>query len=298
MRQLFGLLLICCVFSACSKEAEQKQAQAPSVSEPAISSSGELSVQLVPSEPTRTSRIKAMVSSSRGAALDLIWRVNGQKVETQGTLLAPGVFVKGDVITVEVNSEGERVESSVVVRNTPPRIIRAEFESTAVQTGRDIKIIPEAVDEDGDDLSFSYLWIVNGEELSWIDGSVLSAERFKKGDEIDVVITPHDGESAGETFSGAAFQIPNAPPYFVSVPATSFKANTYTYRVEARDPEGDPIAYSLEAAPAGMTIDSSSGMVRWEIGQNQAGEQPVRIVATDSDGVRAVQEYVLTISYQ
>jgi len=41
---------------------------------------------------------------------------------------------------------------------------------------------------------------------------------------------------------------------------------TFVYDVDATDPDGDALTFSLVAAPSGMTIDPASGLVRWTPG--------------------------------
>jgi hypothetical protein len=64
----------------------------------------------------------------------------------------------------------------------------------------------------------------------------------------------------------------------------------------AEDPDGDLITYSLVAPPAGMTIDSKTGMIQWKIGGDQAGNHTIEIVAQDPEGAKTSQKYILAIT--
>jgi len=56
----------------------------------------------------------------------------------------------------------------------------------------------------------------------------------------------------------------NHPPQITSTPVTSATVGeAYTYDVAATDPDGDTLTYSLLAAPTGMTINSSTGLINW-----------------------------------
>ena len=46
---------------------------------------------------------------------------------------------------------------------------------------------------------------------------------------------------------------------------------TYAYPVQAVDPDGDPLSYSLSTQPAGMTIDPVSGLISWPALASSAG---------------------------
>jgi RHS repeat-associated protein len=70
---------------------------------------------------------------------------------------------------------------------------------------------------------------------------------------------------------------------------------TYLYDVEAVDPDGDAVAYSLDAAPPGMTINAASGLVNWPVTSREAGDHNVTVRAQDPQGASDTQSYTLTI---
>ena len=56
----------------------------------------------------------------------------------------------------------------------------------------------------------------------------------------------------------------NSSPVIESDPVTTAKEGVaYTYDVEATDPNGDTLTYSLTTSPAGMTINSATGVINW-----------------------------------
>ena len=56
----------------------------------------------------------------------------------------------------------------------------------------------------------------------------------------------------------------NNSPVIESNPITSAKEEVaYTYDVEATDPDGDTLTYSLTTSPTGMTINSTTGVITW-----------------------------------
>ncbi|MBI4181759.1 MAG: hypothetical protein HY520_02220, partial [Candidatus Aenigmarchaeota archaeon] len=56
----------------------------------------------------------------------------------------------------------------------------------------------------------------------------------------------------------------NLPPAITSIPPLrAFAGTLYTYDVEAIDPDNNPITYSLPQAPAGMIINTTSGLIQW-----------------------------------
>jgi len=65
---------------------------------------------------------------------------------------------------------------------------------------------------------------------------------------------------------------------------TTVLAGSYGYDVDATDPEGDPVTYSLTQAPAGMTIDPMTGVIDWMPGEADLGSHDVTVRATALGG--------------
>lgn len=58
----------------------------------------------------------------------------------------------------------------------------------------------------------------------------------------------------------------NDPPQAgTGSPAAAIPGLVWQWDYSAVDPEGEPLAYSLEGAPQGMTIDPDTGKVRWDV---------------------------------
>jgi hypothetical protein len=56
----------------------------------------------------------------------------------------------------------------------------------------------------------------------------------------------------------------NHAPIITSTPDTTATINqTYAYNVDAIDPDGDTLTYSLTISPTGMTINSTTGLINW-----------------------------------
>jgi len=78
---------------------------------------------------------------------------------------------------------------------------------------------------------------------------------------------------------------PNQPPVVYSTPiATATTGIVYTYDVNATDPNGGALAYSLATGPSGMTIDGNSGLIRWTPPTTQTGSHSVSVRVQDSSG--------------
>ncbi|MEW8539447.1 MAG: putative Ig domain-containing protein [Candidatus Thiodiazotropha endolucinida] len=87
----------------------------------------------------------------------------------------------------------------------------------------------------------------------------------------------------------------NKPPVFTSTPLLTAEVGVvYHYDVDAIDRQGDPVRYSLKSFPAGMSIDSESGLITWT--PPQTGEYKVTVRAVDDAGLYDQQTYMLNVS--
>ncbi|MHB8728667.1 MAG: carboxypeptidase-like regulatory domain-containing protein [Sulfuricaulis sp.] len=74
-------------------------------------------------------------------------------------------------------------------------------------------------------------------------------------------------------------------------PTLAVAGQPYVYIVQATDPDGDALTYGLATYPSGMTIDPTSGQVKWTPTLTQAGPQTFTVVVFDTQGGSA-QEIV------
>jgi hypothetical protein len=87
-------------------------------------------------------------------------------------------------------------------------------------------------------------------------------------------------------------------PSITSSPGTQAWDNTlYLYDVEASDPDGDTVYFSLDQGPSGMGIDSVTGLIDFTPGFSQVGEHSVEVSAIDVYGADVLQSFTLTVSY-
>jgi hypothetical protein len=69
----------------------------------------------------------------------------------------------------------------------------------------------------------------------------------------------------------------------------------YDYLVKVTDIDGDPVAFSLETAPPGMSIDRATGRITWNVTPGLSGTHRVKIIADDGQGGTTWQEFEITI---
>jgi RHS repeat-associated protein len=72
----------------------------------------------------------------------------------------------------------------------------------------------------------------------------------------------------------------------------------YVYDVEATDPDGDAVTYSLTTAPTGMSINPATGLINWPVTSSEAGDHAVTVRTQDPLGAFDTQSFTLTILNQ
>ena len=86
-------------------------------------------------------------------------------------------------------------------------------------------------------------------------------------------------------------------PVISSLPLASATANTpYSYTVVASDAAGNAMTYSLDVAPAGMSINAASGAISWIPSSAQAGANAVTVRASNALGKFATQSFVVSVA--
>jgi len=103
---------------------------------------------------------------------------------------------------------------------------------------------------------------------------------------------------ADNSGSAAVNVIYNQLPVITSVPVTAATENSlYSYDVNANDPDvGDVLTYSLINSPAGMSIDSVSGLIQWAPTAADIGDHNIMVRVADQLSAEVAQEYIVTVT--
>ncbi len=88
----------------------------------------------------------------------------------------------------------------------------------------------------------------------------------------------------------------NNMPYITSTAPTTVDEDTeYYYNVDATDPNGDGLTFSLTDRPTGMTIDSNTGEITWTPVDEDVGDHSVTVRVVDGYGGWDEQSWTLTV---
>jgi hypothetical protein len=152
----------------------------------------------------------------------------------------------------------------------------------------------EGQDADGDPVRFEIAWQKNGEPAG--SGNRLTTP-LKRGDKVVVMITPFDGKDRGKSAT-LSREILNTPPAIEGQEQFQVGDNAVTFHVRASDADGDPLMFSLKDAPAGMSIDRSTGFVRWVTSPGTTGKVPFTVIVSDGSGGESTARFTVTIAEQ
>lgn len=179
--------------------------------------------------------------------------------------------------------------------NHSPTIISLTAEpSSPIEINQDATITCYATDQDGNTLTYN--WTKTGGTISVSEsGSTIIWTAPATTGTYTITCTVSDGESSDtESFNITVSEPPNQAPVITSVPVTSvILGETYTYTVEAADPDGDDLTYSLlTGSPSDMSIDENSGVITWF--PTATGDFDVTVEVSDGSE-SATQSFTITV---
>lgn len=256
---------------------------------------------LLPGEPgTQDSILAAVDQPATDADGDkLAYRFAFTKAGKKVEALADGREVrglkKGEVYQVEViASDGEAdsppARASVTVRNTRPTPPAVAFSNAAPPSGEpvDVKIERPSTDQDGDAVTLSYAWMVDGKPAPLPkDTKAIPAGKVKKHEVWTVEVTPSDGQESGASGKARLVAV-NTPP---AAPVVSIDPAEPTAEVGAKakidqaaaDRDGDAVKYRYAWFKDGVRMDLAAEASSLKPGTIRRGEV-LRLVVTPFDG--------------
>lgn len=264
-------------------------------------------VVLRPEEPRPGERLTAVVEASdaQGDAmrLDFKWTVDGVGISHSGAELMLRDVSKGSLVTVEVTATDSSgmsppYEVSVTIANRPPVIQGVVLEPLGlVSTAHDVTAVPRSYDPDGDEVTYEYVWTINGVD-GYGDEAVLYANEFKRGDEITLEVVADDGDDRSKPLKSSGITVVNAKPRITSSPS-GFGGERFLYLVQVDDPDNDRrMRFHLVKGPDGMSIDNLSGKLSWLPGSDQDGTHAVELMVADGHGGEDTQRFNLDFGFE
>jgi hypothetical protein len=236
-----------------------------------------------------------LVEAPEGMSLDenqtLIWQTPATLAGTTADVLLRATDGRGGITDQEFS-----IRLTTEMTNSAPLITSQPRLSAVVNQPYTYDLA--AFDADGDAIRWQLLQAPLGMSLDPDTGTLRWTPRPDQLGRQMVVI------EAWDAFNVAAvqrFEIEvvcfNRNPAILSVPPTRALVDSgYLYPVRAIDPDGDSLRFELENAPAGMTIDAGTGLIRWRPTNAQIGSHDIRIIARDPAGATGRQNYTVVVA--
>jgi hypothetical protein len=153
---------------------------------------------------------------------------------------------------------------------------------TQASTTGDIVSVPvTARDHDGDTLTYSGTGFPAGLSISSATGLVSGTISAGAVGSYQTKVTASDGtNSNSQTLAWTV-----TGPMTLANPGTQTNANgdLVTLPTSASDPDGDPLTFSGTGIPAGLTINSATGLVTGTLGSTADANSPYTVTVTVSD---------------
>jgi hypothetical protein len=170
--------------------------------------------------------------------------------------------------------------------------------ATQVLFGGSYQYAAQATDPDGDPLTYRLTQAPAGMTLDAVTGLISWTPDATQLGNHDVTLTVTDGRGGVATQTFVLQVLPGAgvhPPILLAPPAplSALAGQPFRYPVAAMDPGNAPLTFTLAAAPAGMTIDSATGLISWT--PAATGLAAVTVLATDALGGFASQTLTVNV---
>jgi hypothetical protein len=147
----------------------------------------------------------------------------------------------------------------------------------------ELNLLTQSQDPDGDPITYQYQWIRNNEEITGENKNTLKGGLFKKGDLLQVRVSPSDGKVNGTPFLSQAVKILNSPPVIQEVwiePKVAYVTDPLKINMKSSDSDRDFIYYTYQWEKNGIVLNEERGETL-EKGSFKKGDSIIAIVTPD-----------------
>ncbi len=288
------ILLIILLFFSCNRKSGENVKNSP----PSIDRA-----EIIPSMVYKNTKAQVRVFSKDNDKDNITykfkWFVNDEEYLEESEIELK-LLSKGDKIYVEITPfDGKEYgkpyrTAEKYIRNSKPVMISARIEPDTITSNvKEIKIIGNGEDIDGDNLTYTCEWFLNNKKLD--ETSTVLKGNFKKNDVINFIVRANDGEETSENFVSAVIYVKNAPPAFqMKEDSIKISSNSFNFKVNAIDHDGDKIKYSIVSSNLPLTIDENTGVVSGQIPEGFTGIT-IQVKAEDGEGAYSIKNINLGI---
>jgi hypothetical protein len=167
--------------------------------------------------------------------------------------------------------------------NSPPVITSVHILPEKPYIQAELNAVVQCQDPDNDPVTNHYQWVKNGEEIIEENSYTLKNGKLKKGDLIQVKVTPSDGKLNGTPFLSAPVKVLNSPPAIQEVriePNVAYASDHLKVSVRSSDADGDTVDYTYQWEKNGEMLGQDKNEVL-ERGQFKKGDSIIVTVTPD-----------------
>jgi hypothetical protein len=294
MHKYYSILFTLLLLTACTTQNQAGvDGKKSAMKQTTATGAGSFALEIVPKKPNRSSSLSLIGTGFEQADASVTWIVNGRPFQTASVQqVRPGELRRGDTVQARAVVKGrEIVSDQITIQNSAPQIEKVDVVVEALGSEASLRAEVVGQDIDDDQITYVYEWTNNGNPAgngNRIDGKI------KRGDTILVKIIPFDGNDYGKAVT-VRREITNMRPVITAHQEFSFDGTVYAYQVKATDPDGDTLAYSLESPPDGITIDPSTGLLKWVVPKEFKGKKNVSMAVSDGNGGTAQYSFDMII---
>jgi hypothetical protein len=217
------------------------------------------------------------------------------KASPQSAALLPGVvperFIEqpGPMLRKATTPEEDERPTIQSIRFDPPQPTRMDTLKAEVVM---------AAYADPSSITYTYDWKVNNRIVEGATGDTLNLSTFQKKDFVTVTVTPYDGDNVGFPVDSPVTFIYGIPPSLdLQTPIKTKKVGEpLELQLVSLHPDSDGITFSLEAPLVpGMSIDSHTGKITWNIQPDQKGIIRFGAAVEDTDKTKVTKTFDITM---
>jgi hypothetical protein len=182
------------------------------------------------------------------------------KTEPEGLrpfIKSVGLFLFLFLLLVNLSCEKEEKIEPKPKTNSPPVITSVKILPERPNRESELSVIIQSNDPDADPITYRYQWIRNDEEIAGADKNTLKSGNFRRGDIIQVSVTPSDGKVEGKAFLSDPMKILNTPPVIQEVwiepKMPTIKDDLRAYE-KSVDGDGDSIFFTYQWEKNGVVL--------------------------------------------
>jgi formylglycine-generating enzyme required for sulfatase activity len=189
-----------------------------------------------------------------------------------------------EVVATDGAADSAGASASALVQNSAPEVSSVSLSPATARTDDTLTANVLGSDADGDALTYTYAWTVNGTSVGSSSATLSGATYFSKGDVVQVAVTPTDGTSSGSGVLSDPVTVQNSPPNAPTVtvsPSSPRAGRSLDCSASSADPDGDTVTYSYSWTVDGLAHPGATASVA--MGETLPGEVWACVVAA-SDG--------------